>query len=69
MDEITKLPLGGWIFYFNGKEKSLDKHKCGKWMHFFNNRDFVAQICEEAIMQNICAEAKHTDAEDGVCCF
>lgn len=35
MSEVTKMPLGGWIFYLSGKEKSLNKHKCGKWMYFF----------------------------------
>lgn len=69
MSEVTKMPLGGWIIYFGGEEKRMDKHKCGKWMHFFNNKEFVAHICEEAIIQNICAETKHTDAEEGVCCF
>ena len=44
MGEITKLPLGGWIFYLSGKEKSLDRHKCGKWMYFFNNKEFAARI-------------------------
>lgn len=53
MNEVAKLPLGGWIFYFSGKEKSLDKHKCGKWMHFFNNKEFAAHICEDAIAKGI----------------
>lgn len=66
---VTKMPLGGWIFYLSGKEKSLNKHKCGKWMYFFNNKEFAARICEEAIIKNICAESKHSDAEDGGCCF
>lgn len=65
MSEVTKMPLGGWIFYFCGKEKNLDKHKCGKWMHFFNNKEFAAHVCEGAIIKNICAESKHTDAEEG----
>lgn len=69
MSGVTKMTLGGWIFYLSGKEKSLDRNKCGKWMHFFNNKEFAAHICEEAIVQNICAESKHTDAETGVCCF
>lgn len=49
MGEITKLPLGGWIFYLSGKEKSLDRHKCGKWMYFFNNKEFAARICEKQL--------------------
>lgn len=41
MSEVTKMPLGGWIFYLGGKEKSLNKHKCSKWMHFFIYGDVV----------------------------
>lgn len=67
--EVKKLPLGGWIYYLSGEENCLDKHKCGKWMHFFNNKEFAVHICEEAIAQGICVESKHTDAEEGVCCF
>lgn len=69
MNEAAKLSLNGWIFYLSGKEKSLDRHKCGKWMHFFNNKEFAAHICEEAIVKGICTESKHTDADEGVCCF
>lgn len=69
MSEVKKLSLGGWIFYFSGDERSLDKHKCGKWMHFFNNKEFAVHICEEAVDNGICVESKHTDAEEGVCCF
>lgn len=69
MGEVKKLSLGGWIFYLSGKENCLDRHKCGKWMHFFNNKEFAVHICEEAVANGICEEAKHTDAEEGVCCF
>lgn len=69
MNEVAKLPLGGCIFYFSGKEKSLDKHKCGKWMYFFNNKEFAAHICKDAIAKGICTESKHSDADEGVCCF
>lgn len=69
MSEIKKIAIGGWIFYLSGKENDLDKHKCGKWMYFFNNKEFAAHICEEAIKKDICTESKHTDGEEGVCCF
>ena len=69
MSEVKKISMGGWIFYLSGKENDLDKHKCGKWMYFFNNREFATHICEEAVKKDICAESKHTDAEEGVCCF
>jgi len=67
--KANKLSLGGWIFYLSGEESCLDEHKCGKWMHFFNNEEFAAHICEEAVANGICVESKHTDAEKGVCCF
>lgn len=38
-------------------------------MHFFNNKEFAVHICEEAVANGICIEAKHTDMEEGVCCF
>lgn len=69
MSDVTKLPFGGWIFYLNGKENSLDKHKCGKWMYFFNDKKFAACVCENAVVNNICVESKHKDADEGVCCF
>lgn len=69
MSKVKKMSMGGWIFYLSGKENSLNKYKCGKWMHFFNNREFAIHICEEAVKKDICAESKHTDAEEGVCCF
>lgn len=69
MNQVKKMSLGGWIFYLSGKENSLERNKCGKWMLFFNNKEFAAHICEEAIIKDICLESKHTDAEEGVCCF
>lgn len=27
-------------------------------INFFNNKEFAAHICEEAIIQNICAETE-----------
>ena len=52
----------------------LDVHKCGKWMHFFNDQEFAMNMCEKAIAEDICYECKCTDmeltgAETGVICF
>lgn len=66
----------GWVFYVNGKPK-FDFNKVGKWMYFFEEKDieFVAQICEKAVEENIVMEAKHTADEilkyrgTGVACF
>lgn len=66
--------LGGWCWYSTKNAKLLEKHKCGKWMYFFDNQDFAMQICEKAIEENVCYECKCSDleltgVESGVVCF
>lgn len=68
------LRVGGWCFYLSGKEKLLDEHKCGKWMHFFTDQEFAMKICQKAIDEGACYECKCTDMEltgenTGVICF
>ena len=58
----------GWVYYV-GDPARLDDSKCGKWMYFFNDADFAAKLCRRAVEDKIAAEAKHTDASEGVCCF
>lgn len=38
-------------------------------MYFFDDKEFVAKICEEAVEEGIVAESKHSDASEGVACF
>lgn len=57
-----------WIFYINDKPK-FDPNKVGKWMYFFDDKDFVTVICRKAVENHIVEEAKHTDKETGVACF
>lgn len=64
----------GWYYYLSGKEKLLDMHKCGKWMHFFSDQEFAKEICKRAIEENICYECKCSNLEmscknTGVICF
>ena len=59
----------GWIWYIGDNTDKFERDKCGKWMYFFDNRDFAAQICEEAVKTGIVEEAKYADADTGVCCF
>ena len=59
----------GWVYYVGETADQLDEHKCGKWMYFFGDRQFVEKICREAIEQNIVEECKHRNADDGVSCF
>ena len=32
---------GGWYWYLSGEEAKLEKHKCGKWMYFFEDQSFA----------------------------
>ncbi len=67
---MRKIAYGGWIFYVaDGAEESLNKHKCGKWMYFFADKSFAADLCKKAVETGVVLEAKHSDAEDGVSCF
>ena len=53
----------------------LDKHRCGKWMFFFNDIEFVEEVCREAALGKVVAECKHSSCETlakgrrGVACF
>jgi len=58
----------GWIYYL-GNDINFDNEKVGKWMYFFNNGDFAAQICKDVIERGVVSESKHTDADEGVACF
>lgn len=69
----TSLPVsensaGGWVFYVGEDATSLGD-KCGKWMYFFNDRTFAENICRQAVEQGVVVESKHSDKNDGVCCF
>lgn len=67
---LKRLPAFGWIYYIDTeKESSLKNDKVGKWMHFFNNREFADRICKTAVETGVVAEAKYRDAPIGVCCF
>ena len=60
--------FGGWVFYVSEEAKNLDKHKCGKWMYFFDDEEFVAKICKDAVELGIVAESKHSDDATGGTC-
>ena len=61
-------PMGAWMYYIN-QQKHLDAHRCGKWMYFFNNLEFVARICSMAVEGGVVSQAKHSAAPEGVACF
>ena len=65
---------GGWCWYRTDNSKLLERNKCGKWMYFFDNQKIAMNICEKAIIENVCYECKCTDMEltgekTGVICF
>ena len=67
MDIISNL---AWVYYLRDKNESpFDDNKVGKWMYFFNDKEFAAKICKQSIEEGIVAESKHSNDEEGVCCF
>ena len=69
MQKIQTIRQGGWVFYLSKDADHLDEHKCGKWMYFFSDNAFAANICKTAVETRVVAESKHTDGPEGVCCF
>ncbi len=63
------LNVGDWVAYCSDDAKELEPNKCGKWMYFFQGKNFAQDICEKSINQNIVTQSKHSDAETGVSCF
>ncbi len=66
---MKTLNLGGYIFYISDNWTNHNTNKIGKWMYFFNNKDFTSKICKKAIEENIVDTCKHTNDNDGVACF
>ena len=55
------ISLGRWFWYFTDEKSKLEKHKCGKWMYFFEDQVLAQQVCEKAIAEKVCYECKCTD--------
>jgi len=50
--------------YYLSDNVTLDKHKSGKWMYFFdikNGIDFADKVCRDAVEKGIVQEAKYTN--------
>lgn len=58
----------GYVYYFDDTS-SLKKYLVGKWMYFFNDKEFASRICIKAISEKVVVEAKHSDSDEGVSCF
>lgn len=65
---ITK--TGEWIFFTNENSKCLDNLKMGKWMVYFSesSREYIKEMCEKAVNENVVPEAKVATNGD-VACF
>lgn len=62
--------LGGWNFYINPEAALFDREKCGKWMIFCKDPDFVRQICRAAVADGAVAESKwRSDMKSVACVF
>jgi hypothetical protein len=59
----------GWVYYVGDNAQTLERHKCGKWMYFFDNKEFVSEMCQKAINEDIVVESKHSEDNTGVACF
>ena len=85
MEERTMLSEDGriirvdnpwWSFYIDTKlAPELDKHRCGKWMFYFNDIEYAEEVCSKAALGMVVAECKHSSFESviengrGVACF
>lgn len=72
---IVQIDNVSWSYYIDvDRARSLEDHKSGKWMHFFNDISFAAAICRKAVLEGTVAECKHTSASAtndgcGAICF
>lgn len=72
---IVQIDNVSWSYYIDvDRARSLEDHKSGKWMHFFNDISFAAAICRKAVLEGTVAACKHSSAsvtndDCGVICF
>lgn len=49
---IVQIDNVSWSYYIDvDRARSLEDHKSGKWMHFFNDISFAAAICRKAVLE------------------
>ena len=58
-----------WTYYVGDMASTLEKHKCGKWMYFFDDLEFASKICQKAVDDDVVVESKHSADDKGVACF
>ena len=53
---IVQIDNVSWSYYIDvDRARSLEDHKSGKWMHFFNDISFAAAICRKAVLEGTVA--------------
>ena len=69
-----------WEYYIaKDSEYDFKEEQCGSWRYYFDaskeSLAFVRKICEQAILEGVVAEIKHSNEEamkikgSGLCCF
>ena len=58
-----------WVYYLTDIAPQFNEEKVGKWMYFFQGRQFAENICRKAVEENVVEECKHTNANEGMSCF
>lgn len=61
---IVQIDNVSWSYYIDvDRARSLEDHKSGKWMHFFNDISFAAAICRKAVLEGTVAEGSCINCE------
>ncbi len=67
---MREVNAGGWVFYVADDANTvLVSHKVGKWMYFFESKEFVSELCKKAVEMGVVKESKYSSADSGVSCF
>lgn len=48
---------GGWYWYLSGEEAKREKHKCGKWMYFFEDQSFACGTVRTYLQCKLCGKS------------
>lgn len=72
MQEIYDI---GWFRYLSDEHSPRRINNPGKWMIFFTDQQYAQELCQTAVLEGICYEAKCRDlafvqsGNEGVICF
>lgn len=67
---LRKIETPVWIYYLEEERMhDLLPKETGKWMYFFNDKDYAEKMCKLAVETGVVATAKCANSEKGVTCF